>query len=102
MGGCSKLLQPLFLEFIHKNQVATTKEDGRVIQKYDIMWDGSKVSPLRQRRITQIKISEGVRKGKGYIGIHETAHAPDEKNHRENIFHYQGRIIGNADKCKTK
>ena len=44
-------------------------------------------------QVTRIKISEGVRKGKFYVGIHDTAHAPVEYSHGENIFCYQGRIV---------
>ena len=38
---CSRQLQPLFLEFLHENQVTTSKEYGRVFREDDVMWEAS-------------------------------------------------------------
>ena len=66
------------------------------------MWDSGKVFLLRKHRRTSIKIAEGMQKGKVYVGIHDTAHAPDERSHREKIFYYEVRSVINTSKLKNK
>ena len=87
---------------MNKYQVATAKEDGRVLQEYGVTWDASKVSTMQQHRRKPIKVAGGVRKRKGYIGIHHAAHAPAEWSHGENIFLYQVMRVSNDVKCKTQ
>ena len=43
------------------------------------------IPPLRQLRRTPIKVTEGLRKIKGYHRIHYATHAPFERSHRKNI-----------------
>ena len=50
----------------------------------------------------QSSFTEGVRKIKGYVGIHQTAHAPSEWSYRKTTFYYQGKSISNAVKRKTQ
>ena len=37
----SRQIQPLFLDFLHKNQVTTAEKHGRVFQEDDVTWGAS-------------------------------------------------------------
>ena len=41
LDKCIGILHPLLLEFLHKDHVATSKENERVLQEYYVSWDSS-------------------------------------------------------------
>ena len=72
---------------MNKYQVATAKEDGRVIQEYGVTWDASKVSTMQQHRRKPIKVARVCEKEKVTLE-YTTPHTLQLNGVMERIFSF--------------
>ena len=72
-------MQPLFLEFLHKDQVTTDKKMEEFFEKMTSRGTPVKYLLCNNTGEHQLKLQRACEKRKGYVGIHDTAHTPAEQ-----------------------